>query len=367
MCKTHFILLLALAVTALASETASPVEAELTQVVAKALEKTTMVPGELAPYQQVAIHAKVTGFVEVVHVDRGSFVKKGQSLAELGAPELAAQRAEAQAKIPSVIAQRIEVEAKLAAAESTYQHLSEAAQTPGVVAGIDVVLAEKAVDAERARIESLDKTIAVYEASVRAIEEIEKYLKVTAPFSGVITERQVHEGALVGPQGNASMPLFTLEQISRLRLVAAVPEAYKQSIARGRRVEFTVPAFPSETFAGVVARPAYAVNSKTRTMPVELDVINPDTKLTPGMYAELQWPIRRSGETLFVRPSAIKTTTEHIFVIRVFNGKAEWVDVRRGMTQGNLVEVFGKLSAGDQIVLRATDEIRPGAQIIARP
>ncbi len=364
--KTLFIPFLALAVTTLASETAPLVEIELTQVVAKALEKTTMVPGELAPYRQVAIHAKVTGFVEAVHVDRGSFVKKGQLLAELSAPELAAQRAEAQAKIPSVVAQRIEAEAKLAAAESTYQHLSEAAKTPGVVAGIDVVLAEKAVDAERARIESLDKTVAAYEASVRAIEEIEKYLKVTAPFSGVITERQVHEGALVGPQGSVGMPLFTLEQISRLRLVAAVPEAYKQSIARGRRVEFTVPAFPSETFTGAVARPAYAVDSKTRTMPVELDVTNPGTKLTPGMYAELQWSIRRSEETLFVPPSAIKTTTERIFVIRVTGGKAEWVNVRRGMTEGNLVEVFGNLNAGDQIVLRATDEIRPGAQVIAR-
>jgi len=366
MCKILFVLLLALAVTAPASETTPAVETELTEVVAKALEKTTTIPGELAPYQQVAIHAKVTGFVEAVHVDRGSFVKKGQPLAELSAPELAAQRAEAQARIPAVAAQRIEAEAKLAAAESTYQHLTDAARTPGVVAGIEIVLAEKAVDAERARIQSLDRTIAAYGASVRAIEEIEKYLKVAAPFSGVITERHAHPGALVGPQGDARTPLFTLEQISSLRLVAAVPEAYKQSIARGRRVQFTVPAFPSETFTGVVARPAYAVNPKTRTMPVELDVTNPGTKLTPGMYAELQWPIRRAGETLFVPPSAIKTTTERIFVIRVTGGKSEWVNIRRGMTQGNLVEVFGNLSAGDRVVLRATDEIRSGSLVIAR-
>jgi len=339
---------------------------ELTEVVAKPLEKTTLIPGEIASHQRVDIHAKVSGFVEAIHVDRGSFVKQGQALAELSAPELAAQSAEAQAKIPAVIAQRIEAEAKLAAAESTYQRLAEASKTPGVVAGNDVVLAGKAAEAERARIDSLDKTITAFEASVRAIEEIEKYLKVTAPFAGVITERFAHLGALVGPRGASGMALFTLEQIDRLRLVVAVPEAYKESITRGGRVRFTVPAFLSETFTGVVARPAYAVDPKTRTMPVELDVLNPGRKLTPGMYAEVQWPVRRGSETLFVPPTAIKATTERIFVVRVSDGKAEWVNVRRGMTEGNLVEVFGDLQAGDRIVLRASDEIRPGDQIAAR-
>ncbi len=352
----------AIALPSLAEET-GVVRTELTEVVSKPLDKTTVIPGELKPYQRVEIHAKVTGFVEAIHVDRGSFVKSGQLLAEMSAPELEAQRLEAQAKIPSVVAQRIEAEAKLAGAESTFQRLSEASKTPGVVAGNDVVLAEKAVEAGQARIEAFDKTIAAHEASVRAIEEIEKYLKVSAPFAGVITERHAHAGTLAGPQGQAGLPLFTLEQVHRLRLVAAVPEAYKQSISRGNRVEFTVPAFPSETFTAVVARPAYAVDPTTRTMPVELDFTNSGTKLTPGMYAEVAWPIRRSGETLFVPPTAIKATTESIFVIRVANGSAEWVDVRRGMTEGNLVEVFGELEAGDRIVLRATDEIRPGTTV----
>ena len=361
------IILLAAAAASLplpAAETAV-VRTELTEVIAKPLEKTTVIPGELKPYQRVYIHAKVTGFVEAIHVDRGSFVKQGQALAEMSAPELKAKRVEVQAKIPVVVAQRIEAEANLAAAESTYQRLAEAAKTPGVVAGNDVVLAEKVVEAGRARIDSLDKTVAAYEASDRAIEEIEKYLKVAAPFAGVITERHAHVGALAGPQGESGLPLFTLEQINRLRLVAAVPEAYKQSISRGRRVQFTVPAFPSETFTGVVARPAYAVDPKTRTMPVELDVANSENNLTPGMYAEVQWPMRRVRDSLFVPPTAVKATTERIFVIRVIDGKAEWVDVRRGMTDGDLVEIFGDLKDGDRIVLRATDEIRPGAGVTA--
>ncbi len=360
-----FALAFVLAVAATAAAQADVVRTELTTVTAKTLEKTTVIPGELAPFQRVDVHAKVSGFVEAIHVDRGSFVKKGEALAELSAPELEAQRLEAQAKIPAVAAQRIEAEAKLAAAASTHDRLTEAAKTPGVVAGNDVILAGKAVEAERARIDALGKTIAAYEAAVRSIEEMEKYLKVTAPFDGVITERRAHVGALAGPQGG-SEPLFTIEQIQRLRLIAAVPEAYKQSIRRGAQVRFTTPAYPDETFTGVVARPAYAVDASTRTMPVELDVRNPSSRLTPGMYAEVQWPVSRGGESLFVPPSAIKATTERIFVIRVNDGAAEWVTVRRGMTEGNLVEVFGDLQAGDRIVLRATDELRPGTPVQPR-
>lgn len=342
------------------------VRTELAQVVLRPLEKTVIVPGELRPFQRVEIHAKVTGFVESIRVDRGSFVKEGQLLAELSAPELEARRAEAQARIPTVAAQRIESQARLAAAESTFSRLSEAAGTPGAVAENDVILAEKAVQAERARLEFLDRTTALHEASVRSIEEIERYLKVKAPFDGVITERRVHVGALVGPEERAGLPLFTLEQVSRLRLEAAVPEAYRQSIDRGRRVEFSVAAFPSEAFAGVVARPAYAVDPETRTMPVEIDVTNPGARLTPGMYAEVSWPVQRAQETLFVPATSVHATTERIFVIRVSGGEAEWVDVRRGPTQADLIEVFGELSAGDRIVLRATDEIRPGTRVSPR-
>ena len=361
-------ILFAFLVAALPSigQDAGTVRTELAKVVSKPLEKTAVIPAELKPYQRVAIYAKVRGFVEEVHVDRGSFVKTGQLLAEMSAPELDARRLEAQAKIPAVVAERSEARAELAAAESTHGRLVKAANTPGAVAANDVFLAEKAVEAGRARIDSLDKTIAAHEASVRTIKEIQKYLKVVAPFSGVISARRAHVGALAGPEGNHSVPLFTLEQVSRLRVVAAVPEAWRQSVSRGQRVQFSVAAFPARIFEGIVARPAYAMDPETRTMPVELDFTNPRTELTPGMYAEVSWPIRRAEKTLFVPPTAIMATTERIFVIRVTNGEAEWIDVRRGLTEDRLAEVFGDLAEHDQIVLRATDEIRPGTRVVAR-
>src|SRR6185295_4091714 len=102
-------------------------------------------------------------------------------------------------------------------------------------------------------------------------------------------------------------------------------------------------------------------------MPVELEVRNPDLRLGPGMYPEVQWPVRRPQPSLLLPPTAIVTTTERTFVIRVNNGVAEWVNVSRGARVGDLVEVFGALKDGDLIVRRGTDEIREGARVNVAP
>jgi RND family efflux transporter MFP subunit len=145
-----------------------------------------------------------------------------------------------------------------------------------------------------------------------------------------------------------------------------VPEEDIASLGVGEGVDFTVPAYPGETYSGKVKRPAHALDSKTRTMPIELDVSNRLSRLSPGMYAEVRWPVTRPRPSLFVPPSAIAVTTERTFVIRIKNEKVEWVDVKRGAVMGNLVEVFGDLSAGDQIAVRGTDELREGTQVTAK-
>ena len=341
------------------------VTVELTQVESGPLSKTVKFPGELKAYQVVDIHAKVTGFLDSVLVDTGSRVGAGDLLAEMSAPEIQAHKAEAQARIPAIQAQMAEAEAQLSAAESTLSRLREAAQTPGVVAGNDVVQAEKSVEAGRSRVQALDKSMEAAEASVQSAAEMEKYLRIEAPFAGVITGRFAHPGTLAGPQSGSGPPLMRLEQVDKLRLVAPVPEAYIESVRKGLRVEFTVPAHPGSSYSGVVARVSRAVDPATRTMPVEMDVDNRTGELAPGMYAELRWPVSRKTESLFLPPSAVKSTSERVFVIRIANGTAEWVDVRRGMTAGDKVEIFGNLQPGDTVVLRATDEIRPGTRVRA--
>src|SRR5688572_3688821 len=242
--------------SARAADESRAVTAKLVEVVSRPMQGATMLPGELRPYRNIDVYAKVSGFVDSVRVDRSSRVKKGELLATVTVPEMQAQIAEAKARVIAVESQRAEAEAKRAAAESTLSRLREAAKTPGVVAGNDVVLAEKALEAESARAASVEKSIDAARASITALEEMLRYLKVSAEFDGVITERLVHEGSLVGPESKRATPMFRLEQIDRLRLVVAVPEALAGGIRRGARVQFTVSTYPGEKFTGVVARPA---------------------------------------------------------------------------------------------------------------
>ncbi len=347
----------------------APVAAQTTvdvvRVASKAVERQVKLPGEFRPYLAVPIYAKLAGFVKRVAVDRGSAVKQGQVLVVLEAPEMQAHIVEAQSKAQALGLQRAEAEAKLAAAQSTYDHLKAASATPGVVAENDLIVAQKNAEAAQALVRSYDDSIKAAQAQVQSVKDLEEYLTLKAPFDGIITERNVHPGALVGP-GSGSTPLLRLHQVSRLRLVVAVPEALVGAIVKGARVPFTVPAYPGETFYGVVSLMAHDLDEKTRTMPVELDVKNPDLRLGAGMYPEVQWTVRRPRPSVLVPPTSIVVTTERTFVIRVTNGVVQWVNVTRGARVGDLVEVFGPLKEGDTIVRRGTDELREGAKVTPR-
>src|SRR5438045_141828 len=192
------------------------------RVISRPLDRKVDLPGEFVPYLSVPIHAKIPGFVDKVEVDRGSVVKEGQLLATMIAPELNAQRAEAKAKVSAAQSQKVEAEARVAAVQSTYERMKAAAATPGVIAGNELVQAEKQVDVERAKVAAAESSVQAAQEALKAIEEIQVYLRVTAPFSGVITTRNVHPGALVGTARD-TLPMFQLETHTRLRLVVPVP------------------------------------------------------------------------------------------------------------------------------------------------
>src|SRR5258708_5486047 len=190
---------------------------EVTKVLSKKLAIAVRLPGELQAYEVVAVFPKVTGFVDSISVDRGSLVKTGQLMARLVAPELAAQRAEAQSKLQGAESQRAESEAKLASDENPYQRLKAASATPGVVAQNDLEVAQRTVDADRARLQSGRESAEAAKAALKSVTEIEGYLQVRAPFDGVVTERNVHPGALVGPASGSgtNVPVLRVEQTAR--------------------------------------------------------------------------------------------------------------------------------------------------------
>ncbi|HEV8037879.1 MAG TPA: efflux RND transporter periplasmic adaptor subunit [Bryobacteraceae bacterium] len=352
---------LTVAVLLAASAYSAWAQAGLVKVVSKPVSKTIDLPGEILPFLTVSLHAKIPGYVERVLVDRGSFVKEGQLLVDLRAPELTAQIAEAESKALAVESERLQTEAQLAAAESTSDRLKEATKTPGAVSANELVQAEKQVEAAQALVRARQQSSSAAQAAVQAQRDLAAYLKITAPFAGVITDRLVHPGALVGT--GAEGVLLVLQQVSHLRLVVPVPEEYVGGIMRETTVSFRVPAYPERSYSGTIARISHELDQKTRTMAVELDVLNRDDSLAPGMYPSVKWPVRRSRPALFVPPTSVVTTTERTFVIRRSNGRAEWVDVKKGVAEGDLVEVIGSLAEGDMVVRRATDEIREGTSL----
>src|SRR5438552_6014446 len=362
---------------------------EMAAVVSKPVSRTITLPGEIQPFLNVALRSRVAGYVDRVLVDRGSAVKEDELLIELSAPEMKAQIAEAESKVQVAEGDRLQAEAKLASlqstlasleatlasAQATYDSLKVASQTPGAISGNELEIALRSVEgqrasveaqrgnihAQRASIEAIRNGKAAAEASLRAVKEMEAYLRVTAPFNGVGTERIVHPGALVGPGANE--PLLVLQQISHLRVTVAVPEENTGAMAKGAKVVFQVPAYPDRNFSGTIARRAQALDQKTRTMAVELDVMNPDQSLAPGMYATVKWPVQRAQPALYVPRTSVVVTTERTFVIRDKGGKAEWVNVGKGAAEGDLIEVIGPLQAGDKVVARANDELREGAPL----
>src|SRR5208337_3891294 len=309
--------------------TAPPPEVEVTRVVSQKLNTTVKLPAQLTAYEVVDVYPKVTGFVKWIKVDRGSHVRSGEQIAQLEAPEVVAQRAEAESKFQSAESQFSAAQAKLAADDQSAKAAQEA---------------------------------------LRAVSQLEAYLSITAPFEGQVTNRYVHPGALVGPGGGpgAMTPIVQIQTLTRHRLVAPVPEYDAAGIPEGTEVSFTVPAFPGRIFQAPIARISGAVDMKTRTMPVELDVQDPKAELAPGTFCEVAWPVRRAYITLFVPTTAVGSDLERAFVIRVRNNRAEWVDVKTGATSGNLIEVFGDLREGDLVALRGTDELRPDTRVLPR-
>ncbi len=346
-----------------------PIQVATARVESQKLDATLDLPAQVTPYEAVDVYPKVTGFIDSISVDRGSRVKSGDVIVKLSAPELVAQRSQAEAALHGAEAQLAAARAKLASDRGTYLHLEAASKTAGVVAGNDLHLAEQSATADDAQVEAALDSVQAARDALRGNEQLESYLEIRAPFDGIVTQRNLHPGALVGPSSGTagSQPIVRIENIARLRVVVPVPEAYAAGVREGQQVSFSVPTFPGRGFQAPIARISHDISQNTRTMQVELDFRNEEARIAPGAFASVDWPIHRAYSTLFVPSSAVTTDLQRTFVIRETQGHAQWVDVKTGVTTNGKTEVFGGLHADDLIVANATDSIRSGAAISTVP
>lgn len=314
------------------------------------LSTNLQVPGELIPDQEVDLYAKENSFVKKVLVDVGSEVKKGQLLVSLDAPEMSSRLAEAQSRLQSQ-------EAVYTAIKANFDRLTETSKTPGTISPNDL---DQAAAQKNSQLAQLAAAKSVY----NQVLDLRNYLEIKAPFDGIISSRNVNTGAYVGPSGKGSdAPLLVLQQQKKLRLVVSVPEAYSGLLNRKDTVKFTVRSIPDQKFTATINRMSGTLDSRLRSERVEMDVYNSNKKLLPGMYAEVNIPMPASDSSYIVPKTAVVSSTEKIFVIRVVDNKAEWVDVKKGREAEGKMEVYGMLNEGDQLVKTASDEIRNGSEI----
>jgi RND family efflux transporter MFP subunit len=253
-------------------------------------------------------------------------------------------------------------EAIYIASKANYNRIVETSKTPGTISQNDI-------DQADARQKSDDAQLEANRAAYNEISETLKYLEVRAPFSGVISSRNVNPGAYVGPSGKGSdVPMFTLQEQKHMRLVISVPEAYTGFLTSNDKVQFSVQALPNRKFTAEVHRLAGALDNKLRAERTEMDVYSNDKTLLPGMVAEVDLPLPARDSTFIVPASAVVNGTEEVFVVRVGeDGKAEWVKVRQGRSEGGKIEVYSdSLRAGDVLVKTASEEVRNGMPLHVR-
>lgn len=309
------------------------------------MSPSLQLPGELIAWQQVDVYAKVNSFVKKLYVDVGSEVHAGELLVTMEAPEISSQLSGAESRLKSQ-------EAIYTASKATYDRVLETSKTPGTISANDLEQAAAKMNSDRSQ----------FEAAKSAYNEIldnQKYLEVRAPFNGVISARNINPGAYVGPSGKGSeLPMLILQEQKHLRLVISVPEAYTGYLTNKSTVQFTVKALPDQVFHAAVKRMAGALDNRLRAERIEMDVPNDNKKLLPGMVAEVLIPVGGQDSSLIIPKTALVNSTERVFVVRVTNEKAEWVDVKPGREAGDKIEIFGNLQPGDTILRSATDETR---------
>lgn len=308
------------------------------------------IPGELIAYQQVDIYAKVSSFVKTLKADIGSEVTAGQLLMTLEAPELTSQLAAAESRLKSQ-------EALYTASRANYDRLLETSKTPGTISKNDL---DQAIAKRNSDLAQLNAA----KASFKEVGSIQNYLEIRAPFSGVISARNVNLGAYVGPSGKGSdLPIFTLQEQKHLRLAVSVPELYTGYLKEGDGVTFTVKSKPSALFTAKVKRLSGALDLRLRAERVEMDVPNLTKQLLPGMVADVSIALPATVSTFIVPKAAVINGAEGVFIIRVKNNKAEKVEIKKGRETDDKIEIYGEIADGDVLVSQASEEIHNGDPI----
>ncbi|MHB8522079.1 MAG: efflux RND transporter periplasmic adaptor subunit [Limisphaerales bacterium] len=294
-------------------------------------------PGNLRAYQETVLYAKVPGYLKSIAVDRGDWVKAGDALAEIEAPEMLADvaRFKAEAHVAELESRRVNAAIKKA---------------PDLVMPLTV-------DAARGKYE-------IAKANLERIETLLGYSKIVAPFDGVVTRRWVDVGAFIPAATSSSAArnaaVVTMMDISRVRIEVAIPEPEAPLVKNDLPVEVTVEELRGRVFAGTITRFAYALDEATKTMTAEIEVPNTDHALRPGMYASCQVALEQKTGAQLLPAEALVTEKNRGFVFAYRDGKAARLPVKTGFDDGISVEILEGLKPNEAVIVAGRQAVTDG-------
>ncbi|HEY7140080.1 MAG TPA: efflux RND transporter periplasmic adaptor subunit [Methylomirabilota bacterium] len=378
----------------------------------RALDVTLSFTGDVLPNRQTPIFAKTSGYIRAIHVERGQFVKSGELLVEIEPTEMenaldqsraalataVASLQVARSNLESTKANLLNQQALLARAQAVLANDQRQAERLNELFAKGLVAAQErdnarttyeasqaAVSAQQAQVEAARVQIATTDSQVRLAEaQVEQQrsaqrmaqmrlddTRILAPFSGYISQRNLDVGAAVSNQAaatsNASIGIVTLQEINPVKVQLEVPERDVARVGVGNTVRLTSDAYPGRQFSGKVARIVHALDPRTRTMGLEVDIPNPDDLLKPGMYARVDLLIEVRPDALLVPLEALTGGEGRPTVMIVREGKVALMPVELGPTDGPVVQVTKGLSPDTEVILQGKDLVREGMAVRAVP
>ena len=312
---------------------------------ASAAGQTLVLPGTLQGFVQSPISARASGYLLRWYKDIGSRVKQGELLAEIETPEIDQQLSQG-------VAAREQAASSLALAKSSMERWEALRKKDAV--------SQQELDERRSSDAQARANLAAADANVERLRQLKSFKRVVAPFSGVITRRNVDIGDLIDAGGGSGRILFLLTQTDPLRIYVNVPQSYAHLIKSGQQVSVTQTELRGRTFRGEVARTAASIDAATRTMQIEVNLPNRDGILLPGAYVQVSLPLQ-SNRTLMIPTNTLMFRSEGMRVAVVDSaGRVALRPINIGRNYGETVEVQDGVTAQDQVVLNPSDSLAEG-------
>ena len=315
-------------------------------------DEELVLPGSLQAYEESPIYARTNGYLLRWYKDIGSRVKQGELLADIDTPEV-------DQELMQVRANRQQIVAQMDLAKINADRYVSLRKTDSV--------SQQEADQQSSGYQQAKANLDAADATVRRLEQLESFKHVYAPFSGVLTKRNVDPGALIN-SGGTGKELFDIAKVDPLRVYVSVPQNYAPAIKNGMEAWVTLQELPGEKFKGTVARTAESIDPMTRTLLTEVDVPNRDGRLLPGSFGEVHFRAGINAQKLTIPVNAMLFRQEGPRVAIVgSDGKVHLRPIAIGKDYGATLEILGGVELGDRVIINPADSLEEGQQVHVAP